>query len=133
MSSFVANSAVMHLQFLFRELRNGRGSSFDGMVWVVTEVEDGFSYWVEYSGEHTFYSDTSSGFHDGGQWYVHGGESCQWSLGEGGVLFLLSLFWVEGIREKDVVKGSITLSFNQKVGVVVQLSFNLLGHESVLL
>jgi len=32
-----------------------------------------------------------------------------------------------------VVKGGVALSFDQKVGVFVQLSFNLLGHELVLL
>ena len=32
-----------------------------------------------------------------------------------------------------MVKESIALSFNQEVGVVVQLSFDLLNHESVLL
>ena len=63
MSSFAANGAVMRLQFLFRESRNSRRSSFDGMVWVVTEVKDSFSFWVEYSGRHTFYSD--SGLYDG--------------------------------------------------------------------
>ena len=49
------------------------------------------------------------------------------------VLFLLGLFWAGGIREKDVVKESIALFFDQKVGIVVQLSFDLLGHELVLL
>jgi len=32
-----------------------------------------------------------------------------------------------------VVKGGVAFSFNQEVGVFVQLSFDLLGHESVLL
>ena len=50
-----------------------------------------------------------------------------------GVLFSLGLFWVGDIGEKNVVKGGVALSFNQEVGVIVQLSLNLLGHESVLL
>jgi len=32
-----------------------------------------------------------------------------------------------------VVKGGIAFSLNEKVGVFVQLSFDLLGHELVLL
>jgi len=32
-----------------------------------------------------------------------------------------------------MVKGGIALSFNWEVGVLVQLSFDLLGHELVLL
>jgi len=32
-----------------------------------------------------------------------------------------------------VVKGGIALSFDQEIGVFVQLSFDLLCHESVLL
>jgi len=54
-------------------------------------------------------------------------------LEEDEILFSLGLFWAGGIGEKDVVKKSIALSFNQKVDVFVQLSFDLLGHESVLL
>jgi len=38
-----------------------------------------------------------------------------------------------GVGEKDVIKKGIALSFDEKVGVFVQLSFNLLDHESVLL
>jgi len=73
MSSLVANSAVMHLRFLFRESKDSRGSLFNGMIWVITEVKDSFSFWFEYSSGHIFYSD--SGLHDGGWGSVHGGES----------------------------------------------------------
>jgi len=45
----------------------------------------------------------------------------------------LCLFQVGGIEEKDVIKRGVTFSFNEKVGFLVQLSFDLLGHESVLL
>jgi len=40
---------------------------------------------------------------------------------------------MRGIREQDVVKGGIALSLNKEVRVFVQLSFDLLDHESVLL
>ena len=46
------------------------------------------------------------------------------------VLFLLHLLRV---GEKDVIQEGIALSFDKEVEVFVQLSFNLLGHESVLL
>ena len=46
---------------------------------------------------------------------------------------LVGLFWTGGVGEKDVIKGSVILSFNKEVSLFVQLSFDLLGHESVLL
>jgi len=101
-SGLVENSAVVHLQFLFKESEDGRGSSFSGIIWVITEVEDRFSFWVEYSSGHTFYSDC--GLHNGGWGSVHRGESHQWGSGEGGVLFPLRLFWVGGIGEQDMVE-----------------------------
>jgi len=131
MSSLLTDGAVVHLQFLFRELENGRRVLFNEVIWVVTEVNDRFSFWVVYCSGHIYYSD--SGFYDGGRGSVHGGESCQWGLGEGRVLFSLCLFQMGGVGEKDVIKGGIIFSFNEEIGVLVQLSFDLLGHESVLL
>jgi len=40
------------------------------MIWVITEVEDSFSFWVEHCSGYTFYSD--HGFHNGGWRSVHG-------------------------------------------------------------
>ena len=97
MSGLVANDAVMRFQFLFRESEDGRGSLFDGMIWIVAEVEDGFSFQVEYGSGHSFYS--GCGFYDGGWGSVHGGASCRRGSGEGWVLFSLGLFWAKGIRE----------------------------------
>jgi len=131
-SGLLTNGAVMHLQFLFREPGSGRRGSFDRvMIWVIAEVKDSFSLQVEYCSGHTFYSDY--GFYNGGRRSVYGRESCQWGSGEGGVLFSLCLLWAGGVGEKDVIKGGIALSFDKEIGVFVQLSFNLLGHESVLL
>jgi len=39
---------------------------------------------------------------------------------------------VGGIGEKDVGKRGIALSFNEEIGVIVQLSLNLLDHELML-
>ena len=47
MSGLVADGAVMHLQLLFRESGDGRGSLFNRITWVFAEIEDGFSFWVE--------------------------------------------------------------------------------------
>jgi len=74
MSSLLTNSAVMCLQFLFRELENGRGGSFNRVIRVVTEVKDSFSLQVEYRSGYVFYGDCI--LYDGGQGSVHGGESC---------------------------------------------------------
>ena len=63
-SSLLTNDAVVRLQFLFRELGNGRGGSFDRVIWVVAEVKDCFSLWVEYRSGYTFYGD--HGLYDGG-------------------------------------------------------------------
>ena len=65
MSSLVANGAVIYLQLLFRESGDGRGSSFNGIIWVIAEIENSFSFQVEHGGGYSFYSDC--GFHDGGQ------------------------------------------------------------------
>jgi len=73
LSGLLANGAVMHFRFLFRESGDGRGSLFNRMIWVIAEVKDGFYFWVEYGGGHSFYSDC--GFHDRGQRSVHRGES----------------------------------------------------------
>jgi len=90
MSSLVANGVVICLQFLFRESGDKRGDSFDGMIWVITEIEDGFSFCVEYSSGHIFYG--NCGLHHRGQESVHEGGSHQQGSGEGRVLFLLGLF-----------------------------------------
>jgi len=45
---------------------------------------------------------------------------------------LLGLFLAGGIRKKDVVKGSIALSFDEEIGVIVQSSLDLLDHELML-
>ena len=74
-SSLLTDDAVVHLQFLFRESENGRGGLFNRVIWVIAEVEDRLSLWVEYHGGHMFYS--NSGLYNGGQESVHGGESCQ--------------------------------------------------------
>jgi len=97
MSSLLTDSTVMCLQLLFRESGDGRGRSFNRMIWVITEIEDGLFFWVEHCIRHMFRSE--SGFHDGGRGSVHGGESRRWGSGKGGVLFLLHLFWTGGIGE----------------------------------
>ena len=111
----------MCLRLLFRESGDGKGSSFNKMIWVIAEIEHGLSLQVEHCSGYIFYSD--SGLHDGGRGSVHRGESRQQGSGEGGVLFSLCLFWA----------GGITFSFDEEVDVFVQLSFDLLGHKSVLL
>ena len=73
MSSLLTNGAVVCLRLLFRELGDGRGSLFNGMIWVITEIEDGLYFWIERCSRHIFYSD--SGLHNGGQGSVHGRES----------------------------------------------------------
>jgi len=95
MSSLLTDGTVMCLQLLFRESGDGRGRSFNRMIWVITEIEDGLSFQVEHCGRHIFRSE--SGLHDGGQGSVHGGESRRQGSGKGGILFLLCLFWTGGI------------------------------------
>ena len=59
MSDLVTDSAVVCPRFLFGEsgeVRNGEGS-FNRMVRVVTEVENGFSFREKYGGENTFHGD----------------------------------------------------------------------------
>jgi len=63
-SGLLTNGAVVHLQFLFRESGNGRGGSFNRVIWVIAKVKDGFSLWVEFCSGHMFYSDC--GLYDGG-------------------------------------------------------------------
>ena len=58
-----------------------------------------------------FYSD--SGLHNGGRGLFMGENLAD------RVLFLLGLFWMGDIGEEDVVKGGITLSFDEEIGVIV--------------
>ena len=97
MSGLLTDGAVVCLQLLFRESGDGRRSSFNGMIWVITEIEDSLSFRVEHCSRYTFYSD--SGLHDGGWGSVYGGESRRQGSGKGGVLFLLHLFWMGGVGE----------------------------------
>ena len=97
MSSLLTDSTVMCLRLLFRELGDGRGRLFNRMIWVITEIKDDLPFQVEHCVRHMFHSE--SGFHDEGRGSVHGGESHQQGSGKGGVLFLLHLFWMGGIRE----------------------------------
>ena len=87
------------------------------MIWVITEIEDGFSFCVEYSSGHIFYG--NCGLHHRGQESVHEGGSHQQGSGEGRVLFLLGLFWAGGIGKQDVVKGGIAFPFDEEVCVFV--------------
>ena len=73
MSGLLTDGAVVCFRLLFRESGDGRRSLFNRMIWIITEIEDGFSFRFEHCSRHMFYSD--SGFHDGGQGSVHGGES----------------------------------------------------------
>ena len=97
MSSLLTDGGVVCLQLLFRESGDGRGRSFNGMIWVITEIEDGLSFWIEHCSRHTFCSE--SGLYDGGRGSVHGRESRRWGSGKGRVLFLLHLFWTGGVGE----------------------------------
>ena len=73
MSSLLTDGAVVCLQLLFKELEDSRRRSFNGMIWIITEIEDGFSFRVEHCSGHTFCSE--SGLHDGSWGSVHRGES----------------------------------------------------------
>jgi len=95
MSSLLTDSTVMCLRLFFEESGDGRRRSFNRMIWVITEIEDGLSFRVEHCIRHTFRSE--SGFHDGGRGSVHRGESHRQGSGKGGVLFLLHLFWTGGV------------------------------------
>jgi len=74
MSGLLTDGAVVCLRLLFKESGDGRGSLFNGMIWIIAEIKDSLSFQVEHCSGHMFYSD--SGLHDGGQESVHGGESC---------------------------------------------------------
>jgi len=74
MSSLLTDSAVVCLQLLFRESGDDRGRSFNGMIWVITEIDDGLSFRIECCNRHMFCGE--SGLYDGGQGSVHEGESC---------------------------------------------------------
>ena len=94
---WTSSCPVVHLRFIFRELGNGREGLFNRVIWVVAEVKDSFSLWVEYRSGYTFYSD--HGLYNEGWGSVHGGKSHQRGSEEDGVLFLLCLFWAGGIGE----------------------------------
>jgi len=67
MSSLLTDSAIVCLQLLFRESGDDRGRSFNGMIWVITEIDDGFSFRIERCSRHTFCCE--SGLYDGGWCY----------------------------------------------------------------
>ena len=92
-SGLLTDGAVVCLRLLFRESGDGRGSLFNGMIWVITEIENGLSFRIECCSRHTFYSD--SGLHDEGRGSVHGGESHRW-----GSVFVVSVLDMgrQGIR-----------------------------------
>ena len=91
MSELVTDNTVMCLCFLFGELgevRNGKGS-FNRMVGVIAEVENGFSSRGKYGGGNTFHSD--QWFYNEGRRSVHRGKSHRWGLREGRDRFLSGL------------------------------------------
>jgi len=76
-SSLKTDGTVMRLCFLLgesNELWNGE-DLFDGVIGVITEVENGFSHWGELGGGGAFH---------GGRWSVHRGEPYRWGFREGG-------------------------------------------------
>jgi len=73
MSSLLTDSAIVCLRLLFRESGDDRGRSFNRMIWVITEIDDSFSFRIECCNRHMFCGE--SGLCDGGRGSVHGGES----------------------------------------------------------
>jgi len=113
MSSLVTDGTAMCLRFLFgesSEMWSGGEGSFNGVVRVFVEVENGSLSVRECDSGNTFYGDR--GFYNGGWRSVHGGEPRRRSLGKGGSGFSLGLCGTSGVGEQDVVKRDISLSFD---------------------
>jgi len=113
MSGLVTDGTAICLRFLFGESSetwSGGEGSFNGVVRVFVEVEDGSLSAREYDSGNTFYGDR--GFYDGGWRSVHGGEPRRWGLGKGGSGFLSGLCGTSHVGEQDMVKRGVSLSFD---------------------